>query len=144
MSTEIAPRSVRLAGWVAIAQSVAGLAFVLALVTRGLSGEGGGVGAFDPAQTFGEAGYFTVLSGGVLAAGIGLTRSKHWARTPVLLLQLLLLGAAWYALGPSERALIGMLIAVTPIVVLWLLFRRDARTWTMTGSTAPDADLNAK
>ena len=144
MSPETAPRTVRLAGLLAMAQSAAGFVFVVALVVRGLSGQRGEVGAFNPVQTFGEAGYFAVLSGGVLFAGIGLWRSRHWARTPVLLLQLLLLGAAWYAAGPSGRPLIGLLIAVTPVVVLWLMFNRAGRTWSMSGSTAPDADLDPK
>lgn len=138
------PRTVRLAGVLTTVEAVVGLAFVVALVIRAATGELGGVGTFDRGQTYGEAGYYAALSAAVLAAGISLWRGKHWARTPALLLQLLLLGAAWYALGPSSRPLIGLGIAVLPVVILWCLFNRAGRVWTMRMSEAPDADADPK
>lgn len=100
VSTETVPRTVRVAGVLTTLQATAGFVFVIALLIRSTSAVGG-VGEFGPTQTYGEAGYFTLLSAGVLAAGIGMLKGKHWARTPALLLQLILLGIAWYATGPS-------------------------------------------
>ncbi len=138
------PRTVRLAGVLTTVEAIIGLVFVVALLVRAGTGDLGGVGTFDRGQTYGEAGYFGLLSVGVLAAGIGLWKGKHWARTPSLLLQLLLLGVAWYALGPSGRPLIGAGIAALPVVILWSLFNRGARVWTMRTSEAPDADVEPR
>ena len=140
MPTPPAPRAVRLAGILTTVQAVAGFVFVVALVIRGLSSNLGGVGTLNRGDTYGEAGYFALLAGAVLAAGIGLWRGKHWARTPVLLLQLLLLGTAWYATGPSGRPLIGLVIAAPAIAVLVLMFTRNGRAWAFYADAAPDAD----
>ena len=140
MSTEAAPRTVRIAGVLTILQAVAGLVFVVALLIRSTAADLGGVGTLDRSSTYGEAGYFGVLSLAVLAAGVGLFRGKHWSRTPALLLQLLLLGAAWYALGPSGQPLIGFAIGVPAIAVLCFMFNREGRAWAFYSGTAPDAD----
>ncbi len=135
----ITPRTVRVAGALTTVQAVVGLAFVAALLVRSTSADLGAVGTLNRGETYGEAGYYALLALGVLAAGIGLLRGKHWARTPVLLLQLLLLGVAWYALGPSGQVWIGLLIAVPSIAALWLLFNREGRKWAFYAGAAPDA-----
>jgi hypothetical protein len=139
-----APRTVRIAGVLTTVQAVLGYVFVLALLLRGTFGDLGAVGTLNQAETYGEAGYFLLLSSAVLAAGVGLWRGKFWARTPVLLVQLLLLGTAWYALVPSHRPLIGVGIAVPSVVVLYLLFNREGRAWSFSASAAPDADMDAR
>ncbi|MGP4020369.1 hypothetical protein [Saccharopolyspora sp. 5N708] len=140
MSTEVVPRTVRIAGALTTLQAVAGLIFVVALLVRSTASDLGGVGQLERGETYGEAGYYALLAAGVLAAGIGLWKGKHWARTPALLLQLLLLGTAWYAFGPSGQPLIALVIAVPAIAVLWFLFNREGRAWAFYASTAPDAD----
>ncbi|KAA5832866.1 hypothetical protein ABT337_12045 [Saccharopolyspora hirsuta] len=139
MSTEAVPRTVRIAGVLTTLQAVAGLVFVVALLIRGTATLDG-VGEFGPTQTYGEAGYFALLSAGVLAAGIGMLKGKHWARTPALLMQLMLLGTAWYAFGPSGQPVIGLVLAVPAIAVLWFMFNREGRRWSYYGNAAPDAD----
>lgn len=129
MSTEPAPRTVRLAGVLTTIQALVGLGFVVALLIRSTATDLGGVGALNRGQTYGEAGYYAVLSAAVLAVGIGLWMGRRWARTPGLMLQVLLLGAAWYAIGPSGRPLVGLVIGVPSIVVLWLMFNRAGRAW---------------
>ncbi|MBB5155196.1 hypothetical protein [Saccharopolyspora phatthalungensis] len=138
--TEVVPRTIRIAGVLTTLQAVAGLVFVAALLIRSTAPDLGGVGQFERGQMFGEAGYYTLLASGVLATGIGLWKGKHWARTPALLLQLLLLGTAWYAFGPSGQPVIALMIAVPAIAVLWFLFNREGRAWGFHSSTAPDAD----
>jgi cbb3-type cytochrome oxidase subunit 3 len=140
VSTEVVPRTIRIAGVLTTLQAVAGLIFVGALLVRSTAADLGGVGQFERGQTYGEAGYFALLAAGVLAAGIGLWKGKHWARTPAMLLQLLLLGTAWYAFGPSRQPLIALIIAAPAIAVLWFLFNREGRAWSFSASTAPDAD----
>ncbi|MGW1681032.1 hypothetical protein [Saccharopolyspora sp. NPDC002376] len=140
MLTEVVPRTVRIAGLLTTLQAVAGLIFVAALLIRSTATDIGGVGEFDRGQTFAEAGYYALLSAGVLAAGIGMLKGKHWARTPALLLQLMLLGTAWYAFGPSGQPVIGTVLAVPAIAVLYFMFNREGRQWSYYGNAAPDAD----
>lgn len=133
------PRSVRIAGVLTLLQALVGWVFVVALLVRGTASDLGGVGTLEQGQTYGEAGYYALLAAGVTAAGVGLWKGKHWARTPALLLQLLLLGTAWYALAPSQRPDIGLLIAVPAVAVLCCLFNREGRAWSFYASAAPDA-----
>lgn len=143
-ASEVTPRAVRVAGVLTTLQAVVGLVFVGALLVRSGAVDLGGVGTLDRGETYGEAAYYSILALAVLAAGIGLLRGKHWARTPVLLLQLLLIGAAWYAFGPSGQVWIGLLIAVPSIAVLWFLFNREGRKWAFYASAAPDADAEPR
>ncbi len=138
------PRTIRIAGVLVTVQAIVGLIFVAALVIRGAAPDLGGIGTLGRSETYGEAGYFGLVVVAVLAVGIGLWRGKHWARTPALLMQLLLLGNAFYAAIPSQRPLIGLVIAVPAAAVLWFLFNREGRVWSLYGGAAPDADYDAK
>lgn len=133
----------RIAAVLTIAEAAAGLAFVIALVVRSTTAGAGGVGELNSTNTLGEAGYFAIISAAVLAAGIGMWQGRFWARTPALLLQVILLGIAWYAMGPSQRPLIGLLIAVPAVAVLWLMFNKQGRLWSFygrgTGGSEPPA-----
>ncbi|RCW45353.1 hypothetical protein DFQ14_103324 [Halopolyspora algeriensis] len=144
MSAEAAPRTVRAAGVVTALQGLVGFAFVAALLFRASTAELGGAGTLNRSSTYGEAGYYAVLSTFVLAAGIGLWRGKRWARTPSLLLQLLLLGVSWYAFGPSDNPLFGLVVAAPAMAVLWCLFNRQGRAWAFRAGEAPDADTSPK
>ncbi|MFR9732109.1 hypothetical protein ACL03H_23030 [Saccharopolyspora sp. MS10] len=127
------PRTVRVAAVLTIAEAVAGLAFVAALLVRTTAPDLGGVNTLDRTDTFAEAGYFGLVSLAVLAAGIGMWRGRHWARTPALLLQLILIGIAWYAIGPSGQPLFGFAVGVPAVVVLWLMFGKQGREWSLYG-----------
>jgi hypothetical protein len=120
------------AGVLTALQGLAGIAFAVALVLRAFGG------AESTGKVLGEAGYFTVLCGGVLAAGIALVLGRHWARTPSIVVQLLLLGIAWYLYGPSDQQLIGSLVGIYVVVVIALLFTNPVRRWTL-GIDDPDA-----
>lgn len=143
MSAEAVPRTIRIAGVLTSLQAVVGLVFVVALLVRATTGDLGGVGTLGRSATYGEAGYYGVLSLGVLAAGIGLLRGKHWARTPALLLQLLLIGIAWYAAGPSSNPLVSLVIGAPAVAVLWCLFNKQGRVWSWYAGQAPDADSDS-
>lgn len=138
-----APRTVRFAGLVTLLEAIAGLVFVAALIVRAGTAQTASAGSLDPGSTYGEAGYFGVLSLGVLAAAVGLLRSKLWARTPVFLLQLLLIGVGWYAIGPSGRPLLGFVFAVPAVFVIWCLFNRAGRAWWTGSGSAADVDRRA-
>lgn len=138
--TEVPPRTVRVAGALTTLQAVVGFVFVVALLIRSVSPGLGGSGTLSRGETYGEAGYYVVLSVLVLAVGIGLWRGRHWARTPALLLQLLLIGVAYYAFGPSGQPVLGLVIGVPAVAVLWFLFNRAGRAWSFRAAAAPDAE----
>jgi hypothetical protein len=117
------PTSVRAAAAVVCLQGLLGVLFAVALVVRALNG------AERVADVLGEAGYFAVLGGGVLAVGVALLRGRRWARTPALVVQLLLLGVAWYAAGSSGRPEYGVPIGVACLATGAALLTGRARAW---------------
>ena len=121
-----APPSVRGAGVLVGLQGLAGLAFAVALLVRAVGGA-----STEGNNVFGEAGYFAVIGGGVVAVGVSLLLGKHWARSPAIVVELLLLGVAWYAGGPSGRPEIGVPVGLLSVVVLYLLFTVRSREWAL-------------
>jgi hypothetical protein len=117
------PTSVRAAAVVVILQGALGVIFAALLVVRAL---GGGSRVVN---VLGEAGYFAVLGGCVLAVGVALLRGRRWARTPALVVQLLLLGVAWYAAGPSGRPEYGVPVGLVCLSVGAALLTAQARAW---------------
>lgn len=101
------------------------MAFIAALLVRGISGTGPGQGS----SIFGEAGYFGVLTAAVIAVAVGLLLGKRWARTPAAVLQVLLIGVGWYAISGSGRLEIGLPVAALCVGVLVLLFVAPSRAW---------------
>ena len=76
-----------------------------------------------------EAGYFLLLSVAVLLVGVGLLAGRRWARGPAIVVQLLLLGVAWYTAVPSGRPEFGVPVALVCLAVFGLLLGQRARSW---------------
>ncbi|KOV82004.1 hypothetical protein ADL03_26635 [Nocardia sp. NRRL S-836] len=106
-------------------QGLGGIALAGALVVRVLQG------APSAGPVLGAAGVLVLWFSGVIFACVMLFRGRQGARTPVIVTQLLLLGCAWYAYGPSEQPLAGSLGGIYCFVVLVLLFTRDGREWAL-------------
>lgn len=121
-----APSTVRGAGVLVGLQGLAGIGFAVALLIRALGGA-----STEGHNVFGEAAYFAVLGGGVLAVGAGLVLGGHWARSPAVVAELLLLGVAWYAGGPSGRPEIGVPVGLMCVVAIYLLFTERSREWSL-------------
>ncbi|MFD4674868.1 hypothetical protein ACFWNN_34445 [Lentzea sp. NPDC058450] len=119
------PRPVRIAAVLAFLQGLGGVGLGLALVVRVIGG------AHPAGPILGAAGVLVIWFGAVLLATVLLFRGHHGARTPVIVTQLLLLGCAWYAYGPSEQQLLGSLGGIYCVVVLVFLFTNDGRRWAM-------------
>lgn len=124
MQVSAAPPSVRGAGILVGVQGLAGVGFAVAVLVRAFGGP-----STPGTNLFGEAAYFAVLGGGVLACGIGLLLGKTWARTPSVVVEILLLGVSWYAIGPSGRPEFGLPVAAVCVLVLVLLFTTPSRAW---------------
>lgn len=118
----VVPGQVRLAGALVCAQGLLGLGFAVALVVRAAGG------AQHPTEVLGEAGYFLLVSTAVLVVGAGLLGGRRWARGPAIVVQLLLLGVAWYTAVPSGRPEFGVPVAVVCLVVGGLLLGQGARS----------------
>ncbi|WP_086660802.1 hypothetical protein [Lentzea kentuckyensis] len=123
--TPAPPRSVRVAAVLTFLQGLGGIALAGALAIRVIGG------ATPAGPILGAAGVLVIWFGGAILASVLLFRGQHGARTPVIVTQLLLLGCAWYAYGPSEQQLLGSLGGIYCVVVLVFLFTRDGRQWAL-------------
>ncbi len=120
------PPTIRGAGILVGLQGLAGLGFAVALLVRAFAG-----GSATGNNIYGEAGYFAVVGGAVVAVGVALVLGRHWARSPAVVVELLLLGVAWYAGGPSGRPEFGVPVGLLCVVVLYLLFTVRSREWSL-------------
>lgn len=108
-------------------QGAAGAAVALALVLRAVTGAG------DLGAGLAVSAWFGGCAAALLLVGVGLWRGMHGARTPVVVAQLLLLGVAWYAAGPSSQPEYGVSGGLYCVVVLGLLFSAPATRWSYGG-----------
>ena len=117
------PRPVRVAGVLVGLQGLAGIAIAVGLLVAAARGRTGPVPILATGAWL--AGFGVIL----LAIGANLVRGRHGARTPAIVAQLLLLGASWYAAGPSSQPAYGVPAAAFCMAVLALLFCPAALRW---------------
>jgi hypothetical protein len=129
-----APPTVRGAGILVGIQGLAGIGFAIALLIRALSG------AETIGNLYGEAAYFAIIGAAVVACGVALVLGKRGARAPTTVVEILLLGVAWYAIGPSGRPEYGVPVAALCAVVLFLLYNARAREWALDLDNADNSD----
>ncbi|NUS42437.1 MAG: hypothetical protein HOQ24_01890 [Mycobacteriaceae bacterium] len=95
------------------------------------------LGKIEPATSgYGTAGWFAVLGGAVLAAGLALTRGKRWGRAIAVLTELLLLPVVWSLLTDSAQPVLGALVGVVAVAGLALLFAAPTTRWAAAGYAA--------
>jgi len=116
-----APRPVRAAGLLVGLQGVAGVVIALGLLLAAARG--------TSELTLATAVWFAGAGAVLVAVGVSLVRGRHSARGPALVAQILLLGVAWYAAGPSSRPAYGVPVAVFCVAVLVLLCCPPAVHW---------------
>lgn len=119
------PVPVRIAGWIAAAQGLVGVCAAVYLFIRAV---GGHHEETVQISGYGTAGWFAILGGGLLAAGVGLLIGKGWGRGVVVIAQLLLLFVAWNVVS-SGLVLAGVVLGVVCAVALYSTFRREAVEW---------------
>lgn len=115
-----APLPVRAAGLLVGLQGVAGVVVAVALLVGGSTGT---------VPTLATAVWFAGFGAVLLAVGVNLVRGRPGARSPAIVVQILLLGVCWYAVGPSSQPAYGIPAAVFCVVVLILLLSPPAVRW---------------
>ena len=125
----------RLAGLLVEVQGLLALAFAVALTVRSLTVDGPGALVRN---IVGEAGYFVVIGGALVAIGVGLLTGRRWARTPAIVIQLLLLPVVYTLIGPSRQLVPGIIAGVFVAGTFLLLISEASRAWWM-GLDLPDA-----
>lgn len=120
-----APRAVRMAGVLAAIPGFLLLALAILLLVE----------STGPTQLEGniyaEAGFYVVFGAGTIASATGLLLGKTWARSPVVVIALILIGVGWYATGPSGRPGFGLPVIVAGVAIMVLLFGKDSRAWAL-------------
>lgn len=109
------PWVVRLAGLGAVVEGVAAVVVAVVLVIA--------------AAPFAVWGFFVLLGVGVAGAGGALVVGQRGARGPVIVVQLIALGCAFYAAVPSARPEWGIPAALVVAAVLVGLLCAPARAW---------------
>ena len=127
------PPTVRGAGVLVGLQGLVGVGFAVALLVRAFTG------ADVVGNLYGEAAYFAIIGAAVVGCGIALLLGRRGARGPTTVVEILLLGVAWYATGPSSRPEYGIPVAAVSVVVLYLLYNRRGREWAVDLPGAEDA-----
>jgi hypothetical protein len=118
---------VRAAAALVCLQGGAGGAAALVLVLRAVTGAG------DLGAGLAAAGFLAGCAAALLLVGVALWRGAHGATTPAVVAQLLLLGIAWYAAGPSSQPEYGVPTGLYCAAVLVLLFSAPATRWNYGG-----------
>lgn len=131
MNTTV-PGSILAAGLLVSLQGVAGVVvggWLFVAAVRGSTG---------PVPIGATAAWLTGFGVILLAVGVNLLRGRHGARTPAIVAQLLLLGACWYAAGPSSQPAYGIPAAACCVAVLVLLFCPPALRWATDNHRYPE------
>lgn len=127
-----APENVRVAGGLVAVQGVAGVVVAVVLLVRALGGDPAG-----SAAGLAEAAVFAILGAAVAGIGYGLVRGAHGARTPAIVIQLLLFPVIYSLLGPSRQLLWGVVCGLLVLLTFLLLISEQSRRWSM-GDEYPD------
>jgi len=114
-----------------------GVTAAVVFVIRGLFGADRHV-----VDGYGNALWFAVIGGAVLAAGWALWTGRRWGRGLAVFAQMLILPATWYAGVGSHRWGYALPIALASIAVLVLLFSPSALKW-LGGQTDSGSDRAA-
>lgn len=130
-----APPAVRRAAVLVAAEGAAGLVAAAVFVIRGLAGADQHV-----VSGFGNAAWFALIGGAVLAAGWALWTGRRWGRGLAVFAQLLLLPVTWYAAVGSHQWFYGIPVAVVAVATLALLFAPSTLRWLGPQDSAASAD----
>ncbi len=121
----IPPAQVRVAGVLVGVQALAAALFTGALVVRASGSQ------FGTGLVLGQAAFFVLVAATVGAVAVGLLTGRRWARTPALVVQLLLLPVVYSLIGPSRQIVLGLVSGAVVFAAFMLLLNERSRAWSM-------------
>jgi hypothetical protein len=120
---ELPPVTVRAAGGLVGLEALALLGYAVSEVVRLRSA------ALDTGSVLAQAGFFVLVGLVLLGVGFGLWRGRSWARTPAIVVHLLLLFLAYSMLVPWHIVGLGAVVAVVALAGFGLLLCPPSREW---------------
>ncbi|MFI9509442.1 hypothetical protein [Nocardia sp. NPDC052566] len=126
--SEGVPVTVRAAGGLVALEGAAAVIAAIYFAVRQLLGH-----EESAVSGYGNAVYFGILGGAVLAAGIALFLGRRWGRAIAVIAQLLLLPVTWSLLTDSKQPVYGGLLGVVVVGALVLLFVPASTRWLAQG-----------
>lgn len=130
-----APATVRQAAVLVGIEGAAAAVAAVVFVVRALAGADQHV-----VSGFGNAAWFAVIGGAVLAAAWALWTGRRWGRGIAVFAQLLLLPVTWYIGVGSHQWLYAVPIAVLAVITLVLLFSPATLQWLTSYDSSASAD----
>lgn len=119
----VLPPSVRWAGWLGLAEGLAGVVIAVVMIVRDLQG------VETPGLNGIATGIWFLFFGGVVAlAGLFLSQGRRWGRGPVAMLQLFLVLVSVFMFS-SGNIQAGIPTAIVGVMGLALMFNSDAVGW---------------
>ena len=115
------PTVVRIAAY-ALAGECAGVLLIAVLVVAGQQDA-------DLKWALATASYFLVLAALMAAVCVGLLRGRRWARTPGIVIGLIVALCGFYLAVPSEQLLPGLAVTAVGVATVGLLVSRPANDW---------------
>ncbi len=119
------PRQVLLAGAGVAAEAVAALVTTVVLLA------GTGTADLPVASVLGEAAMFLIFVAALGFVAWGLVTGRRWARTPAIVVQLLLLPVVYSLIGPSRQLVLGIVAGLLVAGIFLLLLSDAARMWSV-------------
>lgn len=133
----VSPLSVRRAAVLVGLQGAAGVVAAVVFVIRALAGVDRHI-----VDGFGNAAWFGLIGGAVLAAGWALWTGRRWGRGLAVFAQMLILPATWYAGVGSHRWGYAVPVAAVSVAVLVLLFSPSTLKW-LAGQSDSEASADS-
>ena len=117
------PPQIRVAGALVGLQGVAAVAFAILVGIQ--------ESMLPLGSVLGEVGYFVVIGLVLAFIGAALFTGRRGARTPAIVIQLLLLPVVYSLIGPSRQVVLGILAGLYVVATFLLLISERSREWAM-------------
>lgn len=131
-STPTAPSTLRIGALVAVIQSLVAFGIGIYLIISDFTSDAAPTLESEAAAAnwigTGTAVFMFIIFGTVLAGALSLLRGKHWGRSPVVMIEVLLLPVAWYML--SEGLILpGVVVALSAVAGLVCVLHPRSTKW---------------
>ncbi len=133
--TAVSPPAVRRAAALVGVQGAVGLVAAAVFLVRGFGGADQHI-----VNGFGNAGWFLLIGGVLLAAAWALWTGRRWGRGIAIYAQMLLLPVSWYIGVGSHQWFYAVPVAVISGAILVFLFSRSALQWLTSGADSASAE----